>query len=249
MTHVNAITAIREATVTRLPDSATAQDAHPLAACLDRLAQLHPQLCPRQVLGARIGLAAGEALGLDLPQHAKRLLVLVETNGCFADGVAVATGCWLGRRTLRLVDYGRVAATAVDTVTGVAVRIWPHPLARARALEWAPAATDRWHAQLASYQVMPMSDLLRVETVKLTVSLGQLLGRTGVHVTCVVCGEEIVNGRELVGTRGVVCRACAVGAYYCRADAGVMPVPAGGAISDGHPVTHHAARDLPDEAV
>jgi formylmethanofuran dehydrogenase subunit E len=60
------------------------------------------------VLGVRIGLAAGEALDLDLPRADKRLLMLVETDGCFADGVSVATGCWLGRRTLRLVDYGRV---------------------------------------------------------------------------------------------------------------------------------------------
>src|SRR3712207_7090667 len=46
----------------------------------------------------------------------------VETDGCFADGVSVATGCWLGRRTLRLVDHGKVAATFMDTLTERAVR-------------------------------------------------------------------------------------------------------------------------------
>jgi formylmethanofuran dehydrogenase subunit E len=98
--------------------SETVYHAPRLAACLARLGELHPRLCPRQVLGARIGLQAGALLGLDLPRADKRLLALVETDGCFADGVSVATGCWLGRRTLRLLDYGRVAAMLVDISTG-----------------------------------------------------------------------------------------------------------------------------------
>ena len=51
----------------------------------------------------------------ELPQTDKRLYTFVETDGCFADGVMVATGCSLGHRTLRLIDYGKVAATFVDT--------------------------------------------------------------------------------------------------------------------------------------
>ena len=37
----------------------------------------HKHLCPRQVLGARIGMAGGRALQLDLPRTDKRLLVIV----------------------------------------------------------------------------------------------------------------------------------------------------------------------------
>jgi formylmethanofuran dehydrogenase subunit E len=149
----------------------------------------------------------------------KRLLALVETDGCFADGGSVATGCWLGRRTLRLVDYGRVAATLIDTVTGRAVRLWPDPRARRRALAWAPNAPDRWHAQLAGYQVMPVEDLLRVEWVRLRAPLPQLLGRPGVHVACSMCGEDILNGRELATPAGPICRACAAEAYYAPSEA------------------------------
>ncbi|MCC6175174.1 MAG: formylmethanofuran dehydrogenase, partial [Chloroflexi bacterium] len=46
---------------------------------MERLLPLHARLCPRQILGARIGLYAGELLGLDLPQTDKRLLAIVET--------------------------------------------------------------------------------------------------------------------------------------------------------------------------
>ncbi|MGB1288420.1 MAG: FmdE family protein, partial [Aggregatilineales bacterium] len=75
-----------------------------------------------------------------LPQRDKRLITFVETDGCFADGVSVATGCWLGRRTMRLMDYGKVAATFVDTLTGDAVRIAPHPQSRTRAITHCPDA-------------------------------------------------------------------------------------------------------------
>lgn len=98
---------------------------------LGQSAALHHHLCPRQVLGVRMGLLAGRELGLDLPQTGKRLLTIIETDGCFADGVSVATGCWVGHRTLRVEDYGKVAATFVDTDCRQSVRIVPHPGARA----------------------------------------------------------------------------------------------------------------------
>src|SRR5512142_1649492 len=99
----------------------------PLASLLEESASLHHHLCPRQVLGVRMGMLAGEILGLDLPQKDKRLLAIAETDGCAVDGISVSTGCWVGRRTLRIEDYGKVAATCVDTATGRAVRIWPQP--------------------------------------------------------------------------------------------------------------------------
>ena len=41
-------------------------------------AALHHHLCPRQVLGVRMGLAGGHWLGLTMPQIDKRLPVVVE---------------------------------------------------------------------------------------------------------------------------------------------------------------------------
>ncbi len=92
---------------------------------LQATAARHYHLCPRQVLGVRMGLLAAHTLHLDLPQTDKRLLTIVETDGCFTDGLAVATGCWVGRRTLRIEDYGKIAATFVDTLTEQAIRLTP----------------------------------------------------------------------------------------------------------------------------
>ncbi len=187
------------------------------------LLQLHNHICPRQVLGVRMGELAGDLFGLPLPQTNKRLLVFVETDGCFADGVMVATGCSLGHRTLRLVDQGKVAATFVDTRSTTnpqrAVRIHPHPLARRRALDayarQHPNGTySRWQAQFDSYQSMPVEELLSVQNVELTVSSAFLISRPGVRAVCSACGEEIINEREVRSDGLVLCRHCAGESYY-----------------------------------
>ena len=92
--------------------------------------QFHQHLCPRMVLGVRMGMAAGRVLGLALPQTDKRLLTIAETDGCGADGISAATGCWVGRRTLHIMDFGKMAATFVDTTSGNAVRIAPSAQSR-----------------------------------------------------------------------------------------------------------------------
>jgi formylmethanofuran dehydrogenase subunit E len=49
---------------------------------LQKSASFHNHLCPRQVLGVRMGLTGGRWLGLEVPQSGKRILTLVETDGC-----------------------------------------------------------------------------------------------------------------------------------------------------------------------
>ena len=80
-----------------------------LETILNESASRHHHLCPRQVLGARVGLAAAAALNLITPRTDKRLLVILETDGCFADGLEVATGCTVGHRTLKAVEIGRAS--------------------------------------------------------------------------------------------------------------------------------------------
>ncbi|MEF3273545.1 MAG: TraR/DksA C4-type zinc finger protein [Chloroflexus sp.] len=191
--------------------------AEPLASFLRQSAAMHRHLCPRQVLGARMGMYAGELLGLKLPQTTtKRLYVFVETDGCFADGVSVATGCWLGRRTMRLIDEGKVAATFVDTQTGQAWRITLRSDVRELARHYAPDARSRWHAYLIAYQQMPLTDLLVATPVVLTIDLKALISRNGLRTLCTSCGEEIINAREVMREGQLFCRSCAGERYYLK---------------------------------
>lgn len=174
----------------------------------------HRHLCPRQVLGVRMGMCAAEFLKSDLPQRDKRLYTFIETDGCALDGVSVATGCWVGRRTMHVLDFGKIAATFVDTHTERAVRIIPHPEVRQAVSRYAPHAKDYWHAYLEAYQVMPLDELLVIQPVQLTVSMQALISREDARALCDRCGEEIFNEREVHLEGQVLCRSCAGGSYF-----------------------------------
>ena len=181
---------------------------------LQASASLHSHLCPRQVLGVRMGLWAGELLALPVPQTDKRMMAIVETDGCAVDGISVASGCRVGRRTMCIKDYGKVAATFVDTHTGRAVRIVPRSGCRQTARAYAPNARGRWEAQLLGYQAMPVEELLVAQRVQLKTSLDRIIGRDGERVLCELCGEEIINQREVVQAGVLLCRSCAGESYY-----------------------------------
>ncbi|HVO68573.1 MAG TPA: FmdE family protein [Aggregatilineaceae bacterium] len=180
----------------------------------ESLAQMHDHICPRQILGLRMGLYGAALLNFTVPQTGKHLLAFVETNGCFADGIAVATGCTLGHRTLYLMDYGKVAITLVDTQTGQAVRVAPHQESRRRALEACPDTRSHWHAYLEAYQILDDEALLVAQPVTLNLALDRLISQPGRRVVCEGCGEEILNEREVRVGDTLLCRACAGEAYY-----------------------------------
>lgn len=175
----------------------------------------HSHLCPRQVLGARIAIAGANALGLRLPRADKRLLIFVETDGCFADGVEVATGCTMGHRTLRLEDYGKIAAVFVDVENERAVRVAPRLDVREHAYAYAPGERRHYFAQLQGYQMMPDDKLLTVQPVVLATPVARIVSRPIVRTNCEVCGEEIINEREVTMGERTFCRGCAQPAYYC----------------------------------
>lgn len=190
------------------------RDLSPLLAASS---SLHSHLCPRQVIGVRMALAGAEALGLAVPRADKRLLVIAETDGCFLDGLAVAAAVSPGRRTLRIEDYGKVAATFVDVQTGEAVRLAPRLDVRGAALAYAPGENRHYFAQLAGYQVMPDEELFSTAAVALSRTVAELVSRPGVRTNCCVCGEEIINEREVMLDGQPYCVSCARGGYYATA--------------------------------
>ena len=182
---------------------------------LERSTARHSHLCPRQVLGVRIGLLAAHVFNLSPGENPKkRLLTFVESDGCFSDGVEVATGCTLGHRTLRLEDYGKIAAVFVDTNTGRAIRITPHLDVRERAFDCIPDEARHYFAQLQAYQVLPDDKLLTVQEVMLNIPVEKIVSRPGVRVNCAACGEEIINEREVTRDGLALCHACAGEGYY-----------------------------------
>jgi formylmethanofuran dehydrogenase subunit E len=185
-----------------------------LSELLKKSSARHGHLCPRQVLGVRMSLAGMRAVGLEAPIPNKAALVIIETDGCFADGVEVATEATVGHRTLRVVDLGKIAAVFANVKTGKTVRLAPCLDVRQRALTYTPQIKKKYYAQLKGYQVMPEVELFSFQEVELDPTLGKILSRPGLRAKCTNCGEEIINQRQVCVSGKVFCRTCAGESYY-----------------------------------
>ena len=77
-------------------------------------ARAHGHMCAGQILGLRLAIHGLTLLGLDDPlgAHRKRLVTVVEIDRCATDAIALVTGCRLGKRSLRFMDFGKVAAVS-----------------------------------------------------------------------------------------------------------------------------------------
>lgn len=178
---------------------------------------LHGHVCPGQVLGVRMALLGCRELGIeDSRKETKRLVVYVEIDRCAADAIQVVTGCKLGKRTMKHVDYGKLAATFIDLSTGKAVRIAARAEARAKATLWGSLEGTKYETEVAAYKAMADEELFHIESVAVQIPVEDLPGPPKSRVMCEECGEEVNDCREVMVAGKVLCRACAWGGYYQR---------------------------------
>jgi formylmethanofuran dehydrogenase subunit E len=159
-------------------------------------------------------------IGLDDPSSSgqiKKLLVYVEMDRCTADAVAHVTGVKLGRRSLKFVDYGIMAATFVNLESGKAYRILSTEESRDLASHYAPEVTGKGNQQLEAYKRMPDSVLFRVQEVSISVHEEDMPGPTRFKATCTRCGQVVRDRREVDRNGEILCRPCADGAYFSQA--------------------------------
>jgi formylmethanofuran dehydrogenase subunit E len=180
-------------------------------------ATAHGHLCPGQVVGVRMALLGCRLIGLDDPtcgDRIKKLIVYVELDRCTADAVAYVTGVRLGRRSLKFMDYGIMAATFANLETGKAYRVISTEESRDLASQYAPEIFEKEKQQLTAYQRMPESVLFRVQEVEVDLSEYELPGPTRRKVICERCGQMVRDHREVVMNGEVLCKPCAKGAYF-----------------------------------
>jgi formylmethanofuran dehydrogenase subunit E len=183
-------------------------------------AEAHGHLCPGQVVGVRLALLGCKLIGLDNPtsrEQIKKLIVFVEMDRCTGDAVAHVTGVKLGRRSLKFMDYGIMAATFVNLETGRAYRIISTEESRELATLYAPEIAEKRKQQVEAYKRMPDSVLFRVQQVDISLSEFDLPGPTHRKVVCSRCGQVVRDGREVVIDHLSLCKPCAEGAYFRNA--------------------------------
>ncbi len=175
----------------------------------------HGHMCPGQVLGVRMAMRGLKELGFDDPaKYRRRLITYVEIDRCATDAVGLVTGCGLGRRSLKFMDYGKVAATFVDLESQRAVRVVARDDSREKAKAMFPELAKPHRQQLEAYKVMDDAELFIIQPVRVEVKAEDLPGRPRSRVACEQCGEGINDGRERRANGRVLCRACAGESYY-----------------------------------
>ena len=186
-----------------------------LAEFLELAAQSHGHMCPGQVLGVRMAMRGLRELGFDDPaKFRKRLVTFVEIDRCATDAVSLVTGCRLGKRSLKFLDYGKVAATFLNLETRRALRVLARDDSRAKAKSMFPEIAEESKRQLEAYKVMDEAELFVVENVEVNLPADDLPGRPRSRVACDECGEGINDGRERRVNGRVLCRSCAGENYY-----------------------------------
>jgi len=179
----------------------------------------HGHLCPGQVVGVRMALVGLRLLNFAVPPtlpELKRLIIFVEMDRCTADAVAHVTGVKLGRRSLKFMDYGIMAATFVDLQTQQAYRIISTEESRDLAQAFCPGESSRVQQQIQAYKIMPDAIMFRVQEVTVDLTPFDLPGPTRRRVTCRRCGQVVRDHREVVHNGEVLCRPCAGGAYFAQ---------------------------------
>jgi formylmethanofuran dehydrogenase subunit E len=184
---------------------------------LEGSARAHGHLCAGQVVGVRMAMRGCELIGLDEPSRMpqiKKLVVYVEIDRCATDAIAYVTGAKLGRRSLKFVDNGIMAATFVNLENGRAIRIVSTEESRDLIGRYAPEVADQRLRQLEAYKRMPDDVLFRIEPVRVEVPIHDLPGPSRFKVRCERCGQVVRDKKEVLQGGQVLCKPCALGTYF-----------------------------------
>ncbi len=174
---------------------------------LEAALDFHGHLCHGMVMGVRMARYGCRELGIDDPLSYRDLVVYVEMDRCASDAVAVVTGAKLGRRRLKWVDYGKLAASFLDLATGKAVRVAPRAEVPHGGREDDP---------LVFWNDWADEQLFTSTPVTIDIAPEDLPGRPIRTVVCDECGERVQDCREVECDGRLLCRSCAGDSYYSQ---------------------------------
>ncbi len=183
---------------------------------LEHSTTIHGHVCAGQVIGVRMSMIGLREINITDPKGSerKKFYVLVEIDRCATDAIQTVTGCTLGKRSLKWLDYGIMAATFVNLETDKAVRITAREESRELAKKYVPEVEGKYKQQLEAYRVMSENELFKIEQVEITIPKEDMPGRPLKRVQCEGCGDWVQDCREVEKDGKILCKSCAHGRYY-----------------------------------
>lgn len=185
-------------------------------ALLEVCKERHGHLCAGQVLGARLALLGLELIGIRDPYglDRKKFLIYVEIDRCATDALQTVTGVSLGKRTMKYLDFGIMAATFVNLETGKAVRIIAREEAKEQAKKYFPELEIPALRELSAYKIMPLEELFEIKEVRVKLREVDLPGKPRQKVVCEGCGIVVRDGRHVEKEGKVLCKICGGQSYF-----------------------------------
>jgi formylmethanofuran dehydrogenase subunit E len=181
--------------------------------CIKEAKAFHGDACAGIVIGARMAILGLNRIGITDPKGAdkKNLIVFVEMDRCASDAILAVTGCHPGKRSMKILDYGKMAATFVNLKTGKAVRVWAknkdgNQVKTREDIEKSPHTDE--------YTMLPPEELFETREVRVELKPEDLPGRPLLIITCDACGERVMDMRFEQKSGQTLCRPCAAGKNY-----------------------------------
>jgi formylmethanofuran dehydrogenase subunit E len=200
---------------------------------------LHGHFCPFSAMGVKAACRAIKEMGVK-SSGMEDVIVIVETNNCFSDGVQMITGCSFGNNALIYRDYGKTAFTLArrsgDAVR-IAVKVGPDFLAerepetmvlfnkvikeRSGTPEEEKKIQELWRDLSFRILDIPDEEVFKIERLNIEVPA---YARIFDSVKCSICGENIMEPRARLKGEKPVCIPCSGQEYYQLAGDGISVV-------------------------
>lgn len=176
------------------------------ARLLEEAGRFHGDVCRGIEIGTRMTMVGLREIGITDPKGKDRkdLIVFAEIDRCATDAITALTGCRPGKRTMKVLDYGKMAATFVNLESRRAVRV---------SMREQNADTPADDVPLDG---IPDEVLFHVRAVEVDLRPEDLPGRPVRVRICDRCGETIMDGREIEAGGETLCRPCSERKAYYR---------------------------------
>jgi formylmethanofuran dehydrogenase subunit E len=179
-----------------------------LAKCLEEAGEFHGEICGGINIGTRMAIQGMKAIGIYDPKgkDRKNLMVFVEIDRCPTDAIIAVTGCHPGKRTMKILDYGKMAATFINLKTNKAVRV-------SSKNRQGDVIKDREMIEnepmKENFSLLPDEELFILTEVKVQLNPEDLPGRPVRSVPCALCGERVLDMKDVEINGKFYCIPCA----------------------------------------
>jgi len=171
------------------------------ATLVEEAGKFHGDICQGIALGTRMTMSGLRRIGISDPKGAdrKKLMVFVEIDRCATDAIMALTGCRPGKRTMKIRDYGKMAATFINLESGKSVRVVTR--SNRKAPDGDPVGMPVYTEELEE-------EMFSISEVEVRLLPEDMPGKPIRRVVCNSCGETVLDGREIENQGESLCKSC-----------------------------------------